>query len=593
MTAGAACCRTFPERFEKEEKLVLSKRILTVVAVLLLAPVGGLAGGEKPAEPPRKIFAHFMGCYSAIAGAAPHHRMNNAHQVDHTGDGKFDPIGDRWRNWPLAPYGLKVGWEESAKLDIRRALRAGIDGFAVDAWAGNESPDVLDALITVAEREDYPFEVTICLDPWCLPGGDKVSASADAINRVLDKHADSPKLARRDGRPLIFGYSSPSIGWLYARWKWAERPEWKGKKIGEVQSSKGLRCTPEGWKLMAEAHEKIEEKVGRDLYFHYGIGAFYHRVPHRFREKDMKVRAAGFMAQRFDAIGEFLGRGPLYDRMAKAVREAGAEWSQPLFFQYENINWGGNRISRGGDILRQCWEQARRNESTLIQFVTWNDYTENTMLAPGYDTRYTIMELNRYYVDWWKNGEPPQTDRDRMYLMHQEYPQGAPMFPFKRKQRDSEKALEVCTWLTEPATVRLPDRDVEYAAPAGMSHRQFPLEVGPVVAELVRDGEVLHRLESPEPVTDLPYRPQNSLVCISTEFERHWKTDFPDAEPYLHSEYGDDDGDGLPNWFEMYWFGKFLDHSTATVADPDADPDEDGKTNLEEYRAQADPTRKP
>jgi len=41
----------------------------------------------------------------------------------------------------------------------------------------------------------------------------------------------------------------------------------------------------------------------------------------------------------------------------------------------------------------------------------------------------------------------------------------------------------------------------------------------------------------------------------------------------------------------MYWFGEFLDYSTATAADANADPDGDGKTNIEEWRTQTDPTK--
>jgi hypothetical protein len=43
----------------------------------------------------------------------------------------------------------------------------------------------------------------------------------------------------------------------------------------------------------------------------------------------------------------------------------------------------------------------------------------------------------------------------------------------------------------------------------------------------------------------------------------------------------------------MLWFGKFGDMSTATVAAPKADPDGDGKTNLQEYLDQTDPTQPP
>ena len=41
----------------------------------------------------------------------------------------------------------------------------------------------------------------------------------------------------------------------------------------------------------------------------------------------------------------------------------------------------------------------------------------------------------------------------------------------------------------------------------------------------------------------------------------------------------------------MYWFGKFLDWSTARDALPGADPDNDGKTNLEEYQSRTDPLK--
>lgn len=59
-----------------------------------------------------------------------------------------------------------------------------------------------------------------------------------------------------------------------------------------------------------------------------------------------------------------------------------------------------------------------------------------------------------------------------------------------------------------------------------------------------------------------------------------------------YAEYADADNDRLPNRFETLWFGKWGDLSTATAADPNADPDRDGKTNLEEWRAQTNPTHR-
>ena len=58
-------------------------------------------------------------------------------------------------------------------------MRAGIDGFAIDAWAGGDNAEkVFSALIKVAEEKDYPFEITICLDAGIRQRG------ADQLDQV-------------------------------------------------------------------------------------------------------------------------------------------------------------------------------------------------------------------------------------------------------------------------------------------------------------------------------------------------------------------------------------------------------------------------
>ena len=307
--------------------------ILSLITGLLLA-VAAESVAEGPPTREKKIYAHYMGCYPVAAAATAYHRSADAHQVRHDGKRQHDAYGDRWRNWPLVPDGMKVSLEESADLEIRRALRAGIDGFAVDAWAGGENAkQVFSALIEVAEQKDYPFEVTICLDA----GIQSNQGLGDSIGWMLEHHGDSPKLARRDGKPLIF------------------------------------------------------------------------------------------------------------------------------------------------------------------------------------ETRYTIMDLNRHFIDWWKTGKQPTSDHDKIYLMYRKYPQGAKFYPFEAKREDTGGVIEVLTILPAPAKLRLVGRDAEWDAPAGMSYQQFPLTPGPVVAELLRDGQVLTRLESPEPITDRPFREQNGMTCFSTE----------------------------------------------------------------------------
>jgi hypothetical protein len=171
------------------------------------------------------------------------------------------------------------------------------------------------------------------------------------------------------------------------------------------------------------------------------------------------------------------------------------------------------------------------------------------------------------------------------------------MFPFKARSR-ADNQIEVLTILPKPATLRMPGRktvegESEWEAPAGKSFKRFPLTPGPVSVELVRDGKVEIHLENPDPVSERPFRQDTGKTAISTEDERLWAEDFGPEEPmFVYSEYGDEDGDGLPNWFEMLWFGKFGTMKTAMIAEPAADPAGTGKTNQQHYLDQTDPTKK-
>jgi hypothetical protein len=552
---------------------------------------GGKAWTQEPEvvkpDLPKKIFAHYMGCYPVGAGATHHIRSWDPPHTRYDSEKEEFRRGGKWRNWPLVPTGPRLGGVESADLEIRRALRGGIDGFAVDAWAGGDNAKkTLDYLFTAAEACGYPFEITICLDPTCLSKEpDRLTAVVEAIKYVLDRHGESPNLARRDGKPLIFGYLSGILAASHAANVLNGTKGWENRN---AYRSEEVRSHPEGWKVMFSLYDEIERRLGRKLYFHICIGVFFNGI-NEGKPGDLK-EAAAFIARRFPAVGEFLADGDYHDEISKIIRAQGAEWCEPSHYQY--LNFAGRYwMPKGTEMLRKRWERARENGATLIQFSTWNDYTEMTNLAPSYNTNYAVLDLNRYFIDWWKSGRPPQPEKDKVYLFHRKYPDGAPVYPFKAINPGKNGVIEVVTILTEPATVRLPWRKTEYKAPVGLHVEQFELTPGRVVAEVLRDGKVILTLESPEPVTDRPYREDLGLVGFSTEFAKHWKADFGDTPPFYASEYGDIDNDGLPNWFEMYWFGEFLNWGTATVAIPGEDPNRDGKTNLEHYLGQTDPTR--
>jgi hypothetical protein len=419
------------------------------LAGLLVALAGTMALAEPAALPPRPktIFAHYMGSYPVACAATAYHR-SQVGQMRHDSADRLAGLGGTIRNWPLVSDGVQLSLKDSADLEIRRAMRLGIDGFAIDAWASGESArKVFDALITVAEEKNYPFAVTICLDPTCQEKKLARDGFIESIKYILDKHGKSPKLARRDGKPLIFGYQSHGIRWgLYPA---------------------DLTATDAGWQSIIDEYRKVETAVGQPLYFDFCLSNFFGgadftklpgaRPPHQ--PGVWIVKASEAMARYFPAISAFTDSEivPELGEMARVVKAQGAEWGQPLWYQYEN-QLGALSVGKGTELLRTRWQMARESGSTLIQFVTWNDYGENTVLAPGYQTGYALADLNAYFIQWWKSGQAPAPDSDRVYLTYRKYGKDATPFPFKAT-RFVEGVLEVLTILPKPATIRLPGRE--------------------------------------------------------------------------------------------------------------------------------------
>ena len=589
-------------------------RAKTLLASSMIAVFAMAACGAADPERPRKIYGHYMGCFAAGTGAIHWHATSGIETMDPPRElfNEKDPLkrrlgawartsgGGTYRNFALAPPEKQLSLREAARLEIQRAMRIGLDGFTFDAWAGGAGArEQLDVMFDICEKENLPFELTITLDTSCLDPNDKDLAHYEGnvwektIRWLLDKHGDSPNLARRDGKVLIMGYQSVWPGQYYIS-QHVKRTMPDATDAQRKVEEDRLRCSEAGWKMIVEAYRQMEKNIGQPIYWEFCVSALFHGVG-RQPPNETFVRAAAFLAKEFPGLGMFIWEGPVPE-IARAVIGAGAEWSHPMKMQYENFGYM-QVASPGLDWVRGDWAAARSLPSTLIQQITWNDYHEATNLSPGYNTRYAYYDLMGEFIRWWKTGKEPASDRDKVYLFSHKYAAGTRMFPFRARSR-ADNQIEIVTILPRPATLRVPGRktidgESEWEAPAGMSFKRFPLTPGPVSVELVRDGKVEVRLDSPEPVSDRPFRQDTGKVAISTECARLWAEDFGTRVPmFNYSEYGDADGDGLPNWFEMLWWGKFGDMKTATAAEPGADPAGTGKTNLQHYLGQTDPTKK-
>lgn len=544
------------------------KKLLAVLSLL------AVVGCAPETQPVRKVYAHYMGCFPAACGAMPYYfgelaKQAPAARLDRARRNAYDSVGGQIVNWPLVPEGFVTNSLADAKLEIARAIRAGIDGFVFDAWAGDaNAKKLLDVFFQAAEEMKADFGLTICFDPSCHPHGPNDGTMLEQYVKTAQfvlRHADSPNLARFDGKPLFFGYYSDNLC-----------PRQKGE-------------TAEAWRArVAEAWGAWRKALPGPVFLHGSIDAMAN-VRDATPEQ---MRALGTWAGRtFDAVGGFLGTDNgwgLDTNLVASVKAAGGEWSQPMFFQYSN-KLGGIVTDAGLNHLRCNWDAAIRNGSHLLQFVTWNDYGEETCLAPAYGTAYTVARVNRHFAEKWKTGREPRVEKDEVHAVFRRAVSTEDPYPFlSRRVERRPSALEIDLFLTAPAKVEVAGHGA-FDAPAGYSFKQFPLKEGAIRVAVKRGGEKVLDWTCPETVAANAWREDMMLAAYGTNYEDEWKLDFHDAPLFVYAENADDDGDGMPNWYEMIYFGKFPRMSSATAGDPDGDPDGDGRTNLQEFRDRTNP----
>jgi hypothetical protein len=220
-----------------------------------------------------------------------------------------------------------------------------------------------------------------------------------------------------------------------------------------------------------------------------------------------------------------------------------------------------------------------------------------TGFTPTSQTAYAISDLTSLFIKQWKTGKMPVPDHDRIYTFYPPYPKGSPVYPFHETAPEMSQQMEVVTFLTAPGTVITPGRgsdtrtghDMQWQAPAGLFFKKLPPTPGPVIVKIGRGGKDVLTFTAREPITDHPFRPDHTLVGACTEDEKYWAEDFPNSGTFPPGYYADDDKDGLPNWFEMYWSGKLGDFSADTGMKPGDDLAGDGGTNLQKYLDRKNP----
>lgn len=406
-----------------------------------------------------------------------------------TGEGGVhQAYGGFLRDRPLGRSSLSTtAWRVAdMETEVRQAMAAGIDGFAVDILGTSTSVQTyanMTNLLQAAHNVSPTFK--IMLQPDMAAMASKDLASIAAVTASLAKY---PAAFRNSNGHLVvspFQAERRSVSW------WT--------------SFKSTMATTYGYTV--------------DLF--------------PVLNNDQAYRSA--FAPISIGLGNWGSRNPAWNppdvtystspigRIA-AVHSLGAKWMQPVSVQDSRMREGIYDEAANTQNLRNTWAIARKGGADWVLLPTWNDYTENSEIAPSKYHGFAFLDLMAYYITWFKTGTAPSIVRDGVYVTHRRQPYSAtPSFPQTilqswRGGTSPRNTVESLNFLTSPATVSINvgGTVTSCSSPAGVSTCLAPLRSGTVTVTVTRGGETVTKVTTPSSVTSSPYTQDLQYVAASS-----------------------------------------------------------------------------
>lgn len=458
------------------------KSIAVMVSVLLLmsgVTIAGLtrlgagqySGADRsfvtgPLGPqPRMVFAHYFPPYPiSIDNLDPESDYYTTQYLNPDGEkGAHAVYGGLLRDRPL-PRSRRhdPDWRQlDLAEEIRQASSAGIDGFSVDILTTHDSKNpiatVPSALLQAAENTNPLFKIMLMPDM----DGDLGKLTPGQLASQISLLASSAAAFRlTDGRLVVAPFRAEN------------RPvPWWRDFISAMKSQYGIDVA-----LLPVFLDSSAANIAEFSPIAFGMSDWGSKNP-AFNPVE---------GHRLDVI--------------RTVNDLDQLWMQPVSMQdYRPLDQIYDEAENTTN-LRNTWNIAIDGKARWVQIVTWNDYSENTGIAPSVRHRTALLDICSYYIAYFKSGLPPPIAEDRVFLTHRTQLIGATpsrqvgLATIREGSTPGRDAVEALSFLTSPATVTVsvgPSKTV-CNAPAGVSSCVAPIgELGPhgltVSAEASRD----------------------------------------------------------------------------------------------------------
>lgn len=385
----------------------------------------------------------------------------------------------RDRPTPRLPLADDQWRQRDLETEVRQAEAAGINGFSVnimtpssdETWWGAGVPD---AMLQAAATVDPAFKIMLMPD-----------MSAE-IN-VLTPQELASELAQYVSHPSVFMLPD---GRLVVSPFLAENkpPSWWVEFISAMRDEHGVDVALVPVFLDVVAQQDAFVSIS------YGMSNWGNRSPRSNSAASVGPDAPAALAEGVHSLGKI---------WMQSVSFQDVRPSQSIFDEAEN-----------SQNLRDTWAIAIESGSEWVQLTTWNDYSEGTSFAPSVGHGRALLDLNAYWLYWFRTGVAPTILRDTAYLIYRSQPVSAvplnssssPM-TLRGGSSLARDIVEVVTALTDAGTVDVTvgGTTTTCEVPAGIGTCVVPLEVGSVVATVTRGSTVAAHVSSHLDITATPY----------------------------------------------------------------------------------------
>ncbi|HLH56779.1 MAG TPA: endo-1,3-alpha-glucanase family glycosylhydrolase [Verrucomicrobiae bacterium] len=340
-------------------------KLATTTALLALVTASGLQAGA-----PHLVFAHYMVCFES--------------------------------------YGESL---DGYKREIQQAQAAGIDGFALNVGAWDDSQAYYKSRVALiynaAEQLGTGFKLFFSVD----------FENASNTVSMVESFANRTNSFHYQGKLVLSSYGHndvPAAGWTGV--------DWTNAVIG---------------------------KLVKD-----GIPVFF--IPHFFPSPVQELPGyadAQSILKKYgnllDGLFLFVAAGlpgqlatcnSNYTAAVHAANKVSMASVSPHYWGCVQSTLGRRYFeSDGAEGLAQQWNSIIATQPDWVELVTWNDWNESTYLCPIDDPgvyftgvasprRYThsgYLEFCKHFISWFKNGNEPALNHDTLFCFYRTHPRSA------------------------------------------------------------------------------------------------------------------------------------------------------------------------